>query len=186
MGHAGIRRNNPDYYKLLVMDHVLGTGTGFTDRLSARVRDRQGLAYTVSANITNSAGLQPGLFTCYAGTDPEHLGRVKQAFLEEITRLRDEKPTAEEVDNVKSYLVNSLPLQLTTSATVATQLLYVERHKLGRNFLDDYRRAVESVTPEEVQGVAEKYLDPKRMILVAAGAIDAKGRPVGRLGSPKQ
>src|SRR5262249_53817282 len=30
MGHAGIRRNNPDYFKLLVMDYVLGTGPGFT------------------------------------------------------------------------------------------------------------------------------------------------------------
>ena len=47
MGHVGIRRDNPDYYKLLVMDYVLGTGPGFTDRLSARLRDREGLAYTV-------------------------------------------------------------------------------------------------------------------------------------------
>ena len=46
-GHVGIRRDNPDYYKLLVMDYVLGTGPGFTDRLSASLRDRQGLAYTV-------------------------------------------------------------------------------------------------------------------------------------------
>ena len=60
MGHVGIRRDNPDYYKLLVMDYVLGTGPGFTDRLSARLRDRLGLAYTVSANITSSAGEQPG------------------------------------------------------------------------------------------------------------------------------
>ena len=42
MGHVGITRDNPDYYKLLVMDYVLGTGTGFTDRLSADLRDRQG------------------------------------------------------------------------------------------------------------------------------------------------
>src|SRR5262249_48350993 len=62
MGHAGIRRSNPDYYKLLVMDNVLGTGPGFTDRLSARLRDRQGLAYTVSATIASSAGDEPGLF----------------------------------------------------------------------------------------------------------------------------
>src|SRR5262249_37787962 len=52
LGHIGIKRDNPDYYKLLVMDHVLGTGAGFTDRLSANLRDRQGLAYSVSARIT--------------------------------------------------------------------------------------------------------------------------------------
>src|SRR5262249_29866305 len=56
MGHPGIRRDNPDYFKLLVMDYVLGTGPGFTDRLSSRLRDREGLGYSVSANITGSAG----------------------------------------------------------------------------------------------------------------------------------
>ena len=60
MGQVGILRDNPDYYKLLVMDYVLGTGTGFTDRLSSRLRDREGLAYTVSANITSSAGDRAG------------------------------------------------------------------------------------------------------------------------------
>ena len=40
MGHPGIRRNSPDYYKLLVMDYILGTGPGFTDRLSARAFSR--------------------------------------------------------------------------------------------------------------------------------------------------
>ena len=62
MGHVGVRRENPDYYKLLVMDYVLGTGPGFTDRLSSRLRDREGLAYTVTANISSSATEEPGLF----------------------------------------------------------------------------------------------------------------------------
>ena len=59
IGHPGIRRNSPDYYKLLVMDYVLGTGSGFTDRLSSRLRDREGLAYTVTANITGGAWMNP-------------------------------------------------------------------------------------------------------------------------------
>src|SRR5437762_142226 len=98
MGEPGVRRNNPDYFKLLVMDYVLGTGPGFTDRLSARLRDREGLAYTVSANISGSASDQPGLFTCYIGTDPKNFPRVKDMFLEELRRIRAEKPQPEEVE----------------------------------------------------------------------------------------
>ena len=71
MGHVGIKRDNPDYYKLLVMDYVLGTGPGFTDRLSSQLRDRQGLAYTVSATITPGAAELPGAFTCFIGTFPD-------------------------------------------------------------------------------------------------------------------
>ena len=59
------------------MDYVLGTGPGFTDRLSAHLRDRKGLAYTVNANITCSASDQPGLFTCYIGTYPDKFAVVK-------------------------------------------------------------------------------------------------------------
>jgi zinc protease len=185
MGHPGIRRGNPDYYKLLVMDYILGTGPGFTDRLSARLRDRQGLAYTVQANISESAGLEPGLFTCYVGTAPQNFEKVKTIFLEEIERIRTEKPTPQEVEDAKTYLVSSLPLRLTTSSSFATELLYIDRYGLGLNFLDDYKRAVERVTPEDVREVAAKYLDAKHMILVAAGAIGPDGRSLDKLPAPK-
>jgi zinc protease len=185
LGHAGIRRDNPDYFKLLVMDYVLGTGPGFTDRLSARLRDREGLGYTVSANITSSAAEEPGLFTCYIGTRPESFARVKALFLEEVERLRNEKPKDEEVEDVKKYLTGSLAFQLTTNERIASQLLLIERYHLGLNYLDDYRKAVAAVTPEDVQAMARKYLDPQHMVLVAAGPLDATGKPLEKLLPPK-
>ena len=186
MGQPGIRRNNPDYFKLLVMDYVLGTGPGFTDRLSARLRDRQGLGYTVSASITSTAGEEPGLFTCYIGTNPEFFGRVKELFLEEVERLRKEKPTGEEVEDVKKYLTGNLPFHLTTTERIAGQLLTIERFHLGFGYLDDYRKAVSAVTPQDVQAMAQKYLNPQHMILVAAGALDQAGKPLEKLAPPKK
>jgi zinc protease len=185
MGHGGIRRNDPDYYKLLVMDYVLGTGPGFTDRLSARLRDREGLAYTVTANMTSSAGEEPGVFTCYIGTRPTKFAQVKKEFLEELDRIRDTKPTKEEVEGAKKYLLGSLPFQTSTLDRVAGQLLTIERYGLGLGYLDEYRKAVEAVTPEDVQAVAKKHLDPKHMILVAAGAVDAEGEPINKAPPPK-
>src|SRR5262249_57000959 len=178
MGHVGIRRKKPDCYKLLVMDYVLGTGPGFTDRLSARMRDREALGYTVQANITNSAGEEPGVFTCYIGTAPENFARVKGEFLEEIARLRHEKPAKEEVEDAKEDLVGSRPFKFTTGGAVAGQLLYAERNGLGFDYLDEYRKAVAAVTPEDVQAVAKKYLDPRRMVVAAAGPVDADGKPL--------
>jgi zinc protease len=185
MGHPGIRRYTPDYFKLLVMDYVLGTGPGFTDRLSARLRDRQGLGYTVSANITSSAAEEPGLFTCYIGTNPQFFARVKELFLEEVERLRNEKPKDDEVEDVKKYLTGNLAFQLTTDERIASQLLVIERYHLGFSYLDDYRKAVTAVTPEDVQAVARKYLDPQHMVLVAAGALDQTGKPLEKLPTPK-
>ena len=185
LGHVGIRRDDPDFYKLLVMDYVLGTGPGFTDRLSSNIRDRLGLAYTVNGNITGSADEEPGVFTCFAGIEPKNYAQVKGLFLKEINRIRDEKPTAEEVEDAKKYLLGSLPFRLTTNASVAGELLAAERYHLGFNYLEDYRKAVAAVTPEDVQAVAKKHIDPKRLILVAAGSIDASGKVIEKAPAPK-
>jgi zinc protease len=178
MGHVGVTRKSPDYYKLLVMDYVLGTGPGFTDRLSSRLRDREGLAYTVNANISGTADLEPGVFACYIGTAPKNFDRVKKEFHEELNRIRDEKAKKAEVEDAKSFLIGNLPFRTTTSGDIAGQLLYIERHGLGFDYLDDYRKGVSAVTVEDVQEVAKKYIDPKRMVLVAAGAIDKDGKEI--------
>lgn len=180
MGHVGITRKDPDYYKLLVMDNVLGTGPGFTDRLSSRLRDREGLAYTVRATIASSADEQPGTFTCYIGLNPDDFARARAEFLEEIARIRTEKPTVQEVEDAKAYLLGSIAFRFDGNGAVAGQLLAAERLGLGLDFLDEYRKAVAAVTPDDVRAVAAKHLDPERMVVVAAGAIDDKGKPLGK------
>jgi zinc protease len=181
LGHVGIRRTNPDYYKLLVMDNVLGTGSGLTDRLSAELRDRRGLAYTVSATITGSAGEEPGLFTCYIGTRPGNFELVKKLLLKEVERLRKEKPTRQEVEDAQKYLVGNLPFRVTTNEAVAGQLLSIHQYHLGFDYLEAYRKAVLAVTPEEVRQMAAQYLRPQRMVLVAAGAIGPEGKPLAKI-----
>lgn len=178
MGHQGIKRSNPDYYKLLVMDYVLGTGSGFTDRLSANLRDRQGLAYSVNAQITSTAGDEPGTFLGYIGTFPDKYDAVKKGFLAEVKRIREEPPTKDEVESAKDYLIGSLAFTMNTNEDVAGMLLAIDRYQLGTNYLEEYRKKVAAVTPEDVTAVAKQYLQPDKLIIIAAGAIDADGKPL--------
>jgi zinc protease len=177
MGHVGIRRSNPDYYRLLVMDYILGTGPGFTSRLSA-LRDREGLAYTVEAVITSSAGHEPGLFTGYIGTFNENYAKVKKRFLEELNRVRKEKASEKELADAKSYLQGSYTLGYGTNAGIAGQLLDIELHGLGLDHPAKFHKAVGAVTADDVLAVAKKYLHPSKMIVVAAGAVNEKGEPL--------
>ncbi|VTR96069.1 peptidase m16 : Predicted Zn-dependent peptidases OS=bacterium UASB270 GN=U27_00685 PE=3 SV=1: Peptidase_M16: Peptidase_M16_C: Peptidase_M16: Peptidase_M16_C [Gemmata massiliana] len=176
IGRLGITRADPDYYKLLVMDNVLGTGPGFTDRLSSNLRDRLGLAYTVNATITSSAGKQPGTFIGFVGTFPDKFLDVKFGFFKEVNKLRDEEPSKQEVDDAKKYLLGSLPFRFTTLSGVAGELLAAERYGLGFDFLEKYRKEVGAVTPADVQAMAKKHLDPKTFQLVAVGAISKDGK----------
>lgn len=178
LGHVGIRRGDPDYYKLLVMDHILGVGAGLSDRLASHLRDRNGLAYEVTASITASAGVEPGVFQAYVGTYGDKFLDVKKMLFEEIDRFRRDGPTEEEVADARGYLIGSFPFRMATLQDVAGELIKLERFELGFDCYRKFRREIGGVTPADILAAAKKHLDLEKMILVAVGPIDSKGRPL--------
>lgn len=170
LGHVGIRRTHPDFYALSVMDHVLGTGPGFTSRCARKLRDEQGLCYSVSAGITASAGEEPGSFTAYIGTSPEHRQKAVAGFRQEIDRIRREPPTPAEVADVQAYLTGSFVFGLERNGNLAAYAIRARRFDLGFDFLHRYPDLIRAVTPEQVREVAERHLHPDRMVTVSAGA----------------
>ena len=60
LGHLGVPRNHPDYDALVVLDHIFGSGPGFSDRLGRIVRDEMGLVYAIGGGMTDSADILPG------------------------------------------------------------------------------------------------------------------------------
>ena len=170
LGHLGIRRTDPDFYALCVMDHILGTGPGFTSRCARKLRDEEGLCYAVSAGITPMAGEEPGMFTAYIGTSPENRQRAIDGFLAEIDRIRREPVAAEEIEDVVAYLTGSFAFGLERNSNLAAYAVRARRFGLGFDYLDRYPDLIRSVTPERVLEVAQKHLHPDRMIVVSAGA----------------
>ncbi len=169
LGHLGIKRVDPDFYKLLVMDHVLGTGPGFTSRISRKLRDEQGLAYAVGASITRSAGSERGMFSAYIGTSP---GQEKQAidgFLKEIKAIRREAPSRKEMADVKAYLTGSFVWALERNANLARFLIRTERFQLGEDYVQRYPELIKAVTAKDVRQVAEEHLHPDRAVLLRLG-----------------
>lgn len=169
-GHVGVRRTHPDYYALSVMDHVLGTGPGFTSRVTKRLRDEMGLCYSTFAGITASAGEEPGTFTAYIGTSPEHRAQAIEVFLAEIERLRQEPPTADEVRDVRDYLTGSFALGLERNLNLMRYAIQAKRFDLGFDYVDRYPQLIAAVTPDDVLRVAQTHLHPDRMVVVSAGA----------------
>lgn len=170
VGHPGIRRADPDFYALSVMDHILGTGPGFTSRIARRLRDEQGLCYSVDAAITASAREEPGCFSAYIGTSPEHRQRAIDGFLSEMRRIRDTLPTRRELEDVQEYLTGSFVWQLERNAALANYAIRTKVYGLGFDYLERYPDYVRSVTRADVRRVARKHLDPDRVVIASAGA----------------
>ena len=171
MGHLGITRANPDWVPLVVMDHILGTGPGFTSRITRKLRDELGLAYSVHADIHSSAGLLPGAFTAYIGTSPENLGVALKGFRAEIERIRETPVLSEELDTAKSYLLGSFPLGFERAARRAGTLVAAERHGFAEDHLAQLIAAYARVTIEDVQRVAQDHLFPDACVVSAAGPV---------------
>jgi zinc protease len=171
VGHLGIRRSDPDFPALVVLDHVLGTGPGFTNRISRRLRDEQGLAYSVHAAIHASAGVHPGTFTAYIGTSPQHVATALSGFLEEIRRIQDEPVGAEELAVAKDFVVGSFALGFQRASRRAGYLISQERHGLPADHLERYPQQLAQVSAADVQRVARAHLHPDAVCVVAAGPI---------------
>lgn len=172
LGHLGITRRDPDYPALVVMDHVLGTGPGFTNRISRILRDELGLAYSVHAAIHSSAGILPGMFMAYIGTSPRHVTTAVQGFLDEMRRIQEEPVPESELEVARSYLVGSFAMGYERAARRAGHLILASLHDFADDHLDRLVRAFAEVTPEDVQRVARRHLLVDRCCLAASGPVD--------------
>jgi len=170
LGHVGIRRAHPDYYVLSVMDHLLGSGPGFTSRCARKLRDEMGLCYAVSAGVTASAGEEPGCFIAYIGTSPEHRQKAVDGFVDEIRRIRSEPPGEQELQDVKDYLTGSFVFALERNANLAAYAIRAKRFGLGFDYLHRYPELIRAISREQVRDAAAKHLHPDRLVCVSAGA----------------
>ena len=171
LGHLGVTRTNPDFYTLFTMDNILGMGAGFTDRISRKLRDEQGLAYSVSANISLSAEKEPGMFAAYIGTSPENMERAIQGFLDEIQTIRTEPVSQDELELAQNYITGNYVFNFETSNQLSRYLVNVERYQLGEDFIWDFPELIRRVTVEDIQRVAKQFLDPENYYIASAGKL---------------
>lgn len=172
MGHIGIKRENPDYYAVSIMNYILGGG-GFSSRLMDNIRDNKGLAYSVHSGY--SAQKEAGIFTVSIQTKNESANEVIEEILKEIRRIQNELVSEKELNDAKAYLTGSFPLRMDTSAKIASILTSIEIYNLGLDYPQKYPAIINAVTREDIQRVARKYLHPdKTVIVVVANQEKAK------------
>ncbi len=182
LGHLGVKRENPDYYPLSVMNYILGGG-GFSSRLMKTVRDEMGLAYDVHSSL--SADKLSGSFEVEVQTKNSSANTVISEILRQMRLIREEKVSPEELEDAKSFLIGSYPRRFDTMSKIAGFLVHVEFFGLGLDYINNYPDIIRSVTSDDIQRVAQKYIDPENLVLVvvakqAEAEIEEPSVPVGQ------
>ena len=166
LGFKGVSRNNEDFYALDQAVRILG-GFGLMGRLGDNIRDRQGLAYHISAQIGESKGEKPIIIS--AGVNPRNVSQTVESILKELNKMRENPVTETESNNVKGFLKGVIPIKMETNERFAGILHQIEDFNLGENFLDNYFNLVDEVKIEDIQKVAKKYFKVSQWTLVIAG-----------------
>jgi zinc protease len=166
IGWPALARNDPDWMAANLANTILGV-FGMMGRLGDRVREEMGLAYYAYSRL--DAGIGAGPWTALAGVNPANVELATEGILGEVRRLRDEPVPAGELADTQAFLTGSMPLRLETNEGVAASILNMERNGLGLDYLQRYAGLVNAVTAEDIQRVAQKYLDPDVYALAVAG-----------------
>jgi zinc protease len=166
-GHAGIKREDPDWYAALITNYILGGG-GFTSRLTTEVREKRGLAYGVYSYLAplEHAGVLLGGVATENGRVAESIDIIRQ----EWRRMRDEGPTEAELESAKTYLTGSFPLQFDSTDRIAAILVDMQQKRLGIDHLDRRNALIDAVTLEDAKRVARRLLQPDALTFVVVGA----------------
>lgn len=171
--YPGVPREEPDFMAAALMDQILGGGT-FSSRLFDEVREKRGLAYSVSSALINQKHASSLVISTATRSDrsAETLGVMRDV----IRNMAEEGPTQVELDAAKKYLLGAYAINnLDSSGAIAGTLVDLQVDKLGIDYMQRRIDIINSVTLDQVKAVARKLLsvDPAVMIL---GPMAAEGK----------
>jgi zinc protease len=165
-GFVGIRRSDPDYTVMSVMNNALGQ-YAIGGRLGDSIRERQGMAYYVYSSLDATFGQGP--FSIRAGVSAANVEKTIASIDTELTTLLEKGFTAQEIDESKSYMIGAIPRQLETNAAIAAFLLSVETFGLGLDYDERLPGLIGAVTKDAADAAARRLLDPARATVAVAG-----------------
>lgn len=165
--------NDPDYAALQIGNYLLG-GAPLASRLSNRVRGEKGLSYGVGSGFNADAKDPVAMMQIFAITNPVNMQKVDVTIAEEVAKFLKEGVSLEELDAGKKGFIDSLKVQRSEDATLASQLangLFV-----GRKFdyYTELEKRIDALSPAEIQKIYQKILDPKKLTIIQAGDFNKK------------
>lgn len=169
-GHAGITRDDPDFFAAHVLNHILGGG-GFESRLMQEVREKRGLTYGIGSYLVPRDYSEMVLGSVASGNDT--IAQAIEVIRAEWARMADEGVTPEELEVAKTYITGEYPLRFDGNAQIAEIMVGMQMIDLPPDYVLNRNAYIEAVTEEDIARVAADLLDPDALHFVVVG------QPVG-------
>jgi len=166
VGQVGMRRKDPDYFKLYLGNYILGGG-GLVSRLSDVVREKNGLAYSVYSYFWPME--QNGPFIMGLQTANKNRDRALKLMDRVLRDFINNGPTKEELAAAKSHITGGFPLRIDNSRKIAEYLSVIGFYRLPLNYLDEFPKKIQAITARQIQRAFKRRIHPENMITVVVG-----------------
>ena len=149
-------RHHPDFLKAQILNALFGGFFG--SRLMSNIREDKGYTYGIHSYLLNHVQQSGWMVSTEAGKD------VCEATIEEVYKemklLRDEPVKAEELMLVRNYMMGSILGDLDGPFQIIARWKNIILNNLDEKYFYDSIETIKSVSAEELQTLAKKYLQP--------------------------
>src|SRR5688572_115919 len=171
LGSRGFPQQGDERYAAALFNAILGGG--MSSRLFQRIREKEGLVYSVMSY--HNGYLHGGYEAVYAACAPKNLKRVLSLTLAEMSKIKREGATADELAAAKLHLKGSILLSLESTVSRMSGMARQEYY-FGRQFsADEIIEHIDAVTLEGIQDVARTIVDPGSLSLTLFGNLKTPG-----------
>lgn len=167
-----ITRGHPDFYKMVLANYIIG-GDPLTSRLAKKIRDENGLVYTVISYMSPTHA--QGEFGIYFGATNDKVDKTITLLKDEFNKIIKYGLSEKELKKAKKSLIDSfISRNLSTKRKVANTLTSIEFYGLGENYIKDYPEIINSITLKDVNQAIKKHIKPEKFNISVAGDYNPK------------
>ena len=166
IGHAGIKRSDPDYMPIQVMMNVLGSQ--FTSRINMNLREDKGYTYGAFANFPNRRGTGP--FIASAQVETPNTKESVVEFIKELREITTTRPVTEtELTDSKNNLIKGFPSGFESIGAVAGGMGAMVTYGLPQDEWQTYVSRVNAVDLAAANRAATSHINPDALLIVIVG-----------------
>jgi zinc protease len=166
VGQPGLKRGDPDYFPLLVGNHVLG-GNSLVSILFQEIRDKRGLSYSAHSYFSPMAQLGP--FIASLETDGSQSQQAVSVLKQTLADFVRDGPGPEALQAAKQNLIGGFPLRIDSNLKIVEYIAMIGFYALPLDYLMTFPGRVAEVTETDVKEAFRRRLDLNRMVTVTVG-----------------